>query len=118
MRPVPPRLAEILERHISNLKQNSRFSANSPLFSSRQSGRSLSVRHVQVRFDKWKNIAGIRENLTIHSFRAGFATLLHETTGDFLLVSRAMGHRDVRTTERYIADNMHAVREAIDETFR
>jgi integrase/recombinase XerC len=117
LQPVPPRLTEILERHISDLKQNKRVNADSSLFSSIQSERSLSVRHVQVRFDKWKNIAGIRENLTIHSFRAGFATLLYETKGDLLLVSRAMGHRDVRTTERYIANNMNAVREAMDETF-
>jgi hypothetical protein len=34
---------------------------------------------------------GLSDELTIHSFRAGFATALHKGSGDVVLVSRAWG---------------------------
>jgi len=61
------------------------------------------VRQAKERFDKRKELAGIRPQITIHSFRAGFATVLYRTTQDLLLVAHALGHKDVRTTEKYIA---------------
>ncbi len=39
--------------------------------------------------------------MSVHSLRHTFATLLYRGTRDLLLVSRALGHRDIRTTQRY-----------------
>ncbi|MGE5299721.1 MAG: tyrosine-type recombinase/integrase [Acidobacteriota bacterium] len=77
----------------------------------------LSVRYAQERFDKWKAASGIRNNLAIPSFRSGLATLLHQQTGDILLVANAPGHSDIRTTQRYIRLNMSTVREAVERAF-
>jgi integrase/recombinase XerC len=117
IQPIPSQLAEILERYISRIERNFNFNADFPLFFSRHPDRPLSSRQAQVRFEKWRNLSGIRNGLTIHSFRAGFATLLYEATGDILLVSRVMGHVDIRTTRRYIQD-ISNVREAVEKTFR
>lgn len=72
----------------------------SPLFRSR--GReALSPRGVQYRFAFWLSRSGIRQRISVHSLRHTFATLLYHATRDLLLVSRALGHRDIRTTQRY-----------------
>jgi site-specific recombinase XerC len=77
----------------------------------------LSARQAQNRFDKWKTPAGIRKDLTIHSFRAGFANRLFRTTGNIHLVARAMGHSDIRSTELYIEKDISVIREAVEDAF-
>ena len=116
--PVPRRLADALERHIRRLpKGNGSVSAIDCLFRGRNKHWPLSARQSHTRFDKWKAASGIRNNLTIHSFRSGFATLLHQQTGDIQLVANALGHADIRTTQRYIRLNMRTVREAVERAF-
>ena len=39
---------------------------------------------------------------TAHNLRHGFATQLYEDTRDLLLVSKQLGHKSVKTTERYV----------------
>lgn len=117
MQPVPSQLADILDKYISRIERNFKSGDYSPMFFGRHSNRPLSARQAQVRFEKWKRLSGIRKGLTIHSFRAGLATLLYEAVRDILLVSRAMGHVDLRTTRRYIEDKMYGVRQAIEKTF-
>jgi site-specific recombinase XerD len=46
--------------------------------------------------------SGIRRRMSVHSLRHTFATLLYAETGDLLLVNRALGHRDIRSTQRYV----------------
>jgi integrase/recombinase XerC len=71
-----------------------------PLFPSR--GRdALSSRAVQYRFAFWLARSGIRQRMSVHSLRHTFATLLYRAIGDLLLVNRALGHRDIRSTQRY-----------------
>jgi site-specific recombinase XerD len=116
--PVPRRLARVLERYITLLSQgNDLTCATACLFRGRNRYCPLSARQAHARFDKWKSASGIRNILKIHSFRTGFATLLHKHTGDLLLVARALGHSDIRTTQRYIAVDMDTVRDAVEQTF-
>ena len=72
------------------------------LFPGRIPGNGLTARQAQNRFEHWKAVAHLRPELTIHSFRAGFATALHHGCGDVVLVSQALGHSDVRPTLRHI----------------
>ena len=90
----------------------------SPLFPGQSGEQPMSARNAQALFDKWKRISGVRKELTIHSFRAFFATSLYEVSGDLLAVARALGHRDPRTTERYIAADCRGIRAIIESTFR
>jgi integrase/recombinase XerC len=116
--PIPRRLSVIIAKWIDNLRQKEHTDLNSSLFPGRGPERPLTTRQVRARFYYWKKISGIREDLTVHSFRAGFATQLYRTTGDLLLVNRAMGHRNVQTTMRYIGNHFREIRAAIERGFK
>lgn len=80
--------------------QDPRPLGDMPVF--RSTGReALSPRGVQYRFTFWLTPSGICQRCSVHSLRHTFATLLYRATGDLLLVSRALGHRDIRATLRY-----------------
>jgi integrase/recombinase XerC len=111
---VPRPLAKILGRY---KKSFSSVSTLSPFFPGRNPGLPLTPRQVQLRFDHWKSRSGVNSGLTIHSFRAGYATLLHKTTKDPLLVSKAMGHKDIRSTNRYVHMTSAEIRQAVEKTF-
>lgn len=76
-----------------------------------QRGTRLSPRQVGYRFAHWLQKAGIEKPITPHGLRHTFATRLYSRTGDLLLVQRALGHRQVATTEIYT----HLVDGALEE---
>jgi integrase len=88
LQPIPHRLFCILEKWISILSRNGQADLRSLLFCGRHPERSLTTRQTRFRFNRWKAQSGIREDLTVHSFRAGFATQLYRVTGDLLLEIR------------------------------
>jgi integrase/recombinase XerC len=64
-------------------------------------GTRLSERQVARRLEHWLKAAGIKKHLTPHSLRHTFATHLYSRSGDILVVQRALGHRDLSTTQIY-----------------
>ena len=72
----------------------------SPLFQT-SSGRRLCSRQIQYRIGYWMKAAGIMRQASVHTLRHTFATRLYSMTGDLRLVQRALGHRQVTTTEIY-----------------
>ena len=66
-----------------------------------QRGTRLSPRQVGYRFEHWLREAGIEKAITPHGLRHTFATRLYSRTGDLLVVQRALGHRNIATTEIY-----------------
>jgi integrase/recombinase XerC len=64
-------------------------------------GTRLSERQVARRLEHWLKAAGIEKQLTPHSLRHTFATHLYSRSGDILVVQRALGHRDLSTTQIY-----------------
>ena len=66
-----------------------------------QRGTRLSSRQVAYRFAHWLQEAGIEKAITPHGLRHTFATRLYSRTGDLLVVQRALGHRNIATTEIY-----------------
>ena len=64
-------------------------------------GTRLSERQVARRLEHWLKAAGIEKQLTPHSLRHTFATHLYSRTGHILVVQRALGHRDLSTTQIY-----------------
>ena len=71
------------------------------LFRSAQ-GKRLSARQVQLRMAGWVEAAGVGR-FTPHVARHTFGTRLYRETLDLRRVQRALGHRSVETTERYVA---------------
>lgn len=76
-----------------------------------QRGTRLSPRQVGYRFEHWLKEAGIEKAITPHGLRHTFATRLYSRTGDLLVVQRALGHRNIATTEIYT----HLVDGALEE---
>jgi len=64
-------------------------------------GTRITPRQVARRLDGWLARAGIGKRLSPHGLRHTFATHLYDATSDLLLVQRALGHRDIATTEIY-----------------
>jgi integrase/recombinase XerC len=116
-RTVP--LVSRLDHLLSQFRDHrvARLGAAGRLFNGRTPGSGLAPRQVQRRFEYWRARAGLRANLTIHSFRAGFATALHKRCRDVVLVSRALGHRDLRATLRYIDPWSVSLSRAMEDTF-
>ena len=72
----------------------------SALFLSNRETR-LSPRQVARRLEHWLEAAGIGKHIGPHALRHTFATHLYSKTGDILVVQRALGHRDLSTTQVY-----------------
>jgi site-specific recombinase XerD len=66
------------------------------------------MKTIYTKFFTGPKISGLPEYLTIHSFRAGFATELYRQTSDLLLTSKALGHCDIKSTCRYIGGILSA----------
>jgi len=107
---LPDRLSRILSRYI----QGCRGDPNGQTLFLTRDGQPLSPRAVQYRFAFWLRQARIRKLVSVHSLRHTFGTLLYQTTKDLLLVSRALGHRDVKTTLRYARPGDEILAKAVD----
>ena len=83
-----------------------------PVFRSK-SGLRLGTRQIQLNFARWLVQAGITRPFSIHSLRHTFATRLYRRTGDLYLVQKALGHRQITTTEIYAQVSDEALRRAV-----
>ncbi len=83
-----------------------------PLFTAR-SGQRLSRRHAHRRFHEWLEKAGIDRDVSPHSLRHSFATLMYEKTGDVFLVKEALHHRSIASTLVYAKPSEERLRRAL-----
>ena len=77
-------------------------------------GTRLCCRQVAQRLAYWLGKAGIVKNITPHGLRHTFATHLYASTSDLLLVKRALGHRNISTTEIYTHFSDERLEEALE----
>ncbi len=56
--------------------------------------------------------AGLNGKLATHSLRKSYAQRLYEQTNDIYVVQEMLGHKDVKTTQRYLGINYVKVRAA------
>jgi integrase/recombinase XerC len=108
-------LRRLIRRYPKEKATQGECGLDTPLFRG-QSGNRLGARQIQLRFAKWFREAGIGRPISIHSLRHTFATQLYEKTGDLHLVQRALGHRQITTTEIYARVTDGALRWAIGLT--
>jgi site-specific recombinase XerD len=71
------------------------------LFESEIPGQAYSSRSAQKVFQRAKQAAGIRRDITFHSLRHSFATHLLEKGIDIRYIKDILGHFSIKTTERY-----------------
>jgi site-specific recombinase XerD len=69
-----------------------------------------------MKFRRWAKQVGLRKEISLHSMRSTFASVLIQKGIDIYTVSRLLGHSSVKVTERhYIGmDAMH-IRSAVDQ---
>jgi integrase/recombinase XerC len=91
-------LRTLLRRYLAERRRRGRPEMEALFLSNR--GR-LCQRQIANRLAHWLRKAGIEKELTPHGMRHTFATHLYSATNDLLVVQRALGHRDVSTTQIY-----------------
>ena len=92
-------LRVLLRRYLSERRRQATDDICALFLSNR--GERLCERQVARRLTYWLTAAGIDKKLSPHSLRHTFATHLYNRTGDILVVQRALGHRDLSTTQIY-----------------
>ncbi len=111
---IPSILSDIIDDYLTSSEV---VDSSLPLFPGSNINTYLSGRQVSYRFEKWKAISGIRKNLTIHSFRAWYASQLYLKTKDPLLVTHALGHSSFSSTKRYINEEIFDIRTVLQKLF-
>ena len=78
----------------------------------------ITARQIERRFTHWLDWADIdntNRKLTVHSMRHYFATNLYGQTRNLVLVSKALGHRQISTTKIYTHLFDHELEDAIED---
>lgn len=100
---------------VSNmLVRKSRITAMSGYVFTTSRGTRILSTNLQREFWKVLKKAGI-ENFRFHDLRHTFATRLVQAGVDLYTVSKLLGHRDVKTSQRYAHHNVESVRLAVQK---
>lgn len=104
-------ICPLLEDYLTHRQANDM--ASPALFLSNRR-RRITPHQVASRLGVWLRAAEINKHLTPHSLRHTFATHLYSATSDLLIVQRALGHRDLSTTQIYTHVVDHQLTEALE----
>ncbi|MDX7991268.1 tyrosine recombinase XerC [Xenorhabdus littoralis] len=74
---------------------------NDAVFISSKSGKRISARNVQKRFEQWGIKQGVNSHINPHKLRHSFATHILESSGDLRAVQELLGHANLSTTQIY-----------------
>lgn len=96
-------VAELLDRHIRSLPPGGRFVFSRMDRGSLTERRPLSTRFIHLQLKHYAERAGLDPStVRPHSGRVFFITQSYLRTRDLELVARAVGHRELATTRRYL----------------
>lgn len=84
---------------------------NDYLFS-KENGFPYDPSYVSYVFRRARKISGINKNITIHSLRRYFGTMLMEQDVSIYKIKQWLGHHSVIVTETYLSSNYETLRES------
>lgn len=118
---IPQFLGDIINDYIAQTITSRSVTPDSFLFPGQKYAQPITGRQIHYRFNFWKKTAGLRDELTIQSLRAGFATITFKYTGDYRLVSKLLGHTESRVSNKYIyfdaSEMLHIIERSFQEIF-
>lgn len=91
------------------------------LFEGEVAGQPYSSRSAQLLFQRAREMAGIKKNVSFHSLRHSFATHLLEKGIDIRYIKDLLGHFSIKTTERYLhvrREELINIINPLDELYR
>ncbi len=105
--PMNQKVFELLKRRAKVRHLSNDFVLTSP------EGRPLDPSNLRRAFKKACEKAGIK-NLRIHDLRHTYGTRLAQAGVDLYTISKLLGHKDIRTTQRYAHHSTHSLRLGIE----
>jgi integrase/recombinase XerC len=111
---LPARTRKAIGTYLSTERQDHLKEKDNDALFLNQQGSRLHARAVQQMIPAWIKRAEITKTVTPHILRHTFATSLLNKTGNLLLVQKALGHRNVTTTQIYAHVADASLEEAIE----
>ena len=80
------------------------------LFTTRR-GKKITTTQIRLFISHKTRIAGIKKNITPHTFRRSFATLLNNRKCNLTAIQKFLGHSNLQTTANYIHNSYEELRQ-------
>lgn len=114
--PIPKEVVRVIKTYLIIRELFLNADEISAFFISKK-GNRLAIRTMEANFKKLIMASGISTyfNVTCHTLRHSFASHLHDSGTDILVLQSLMGHNSPRSTECYIHPSINIMREAIEK---
>ena len=115
--PLVSRAADLFQR-LYDGEAGDEYALRSPSSPKRERNPTRFREHLGRKFATYRDAAGIRPNLTLHSLRHGFATRLAEAGASAFTIKTACRHADIQTSQIYVHMAQDEVASEMEEAFQ